>query len=987
MTAGPSGAERIKGKGFRLASNLVRWIIEPSANIEEKQRSPVKLLSAFLLLIAVNVLIGAIAVRNAGDSSWSIMMVTAAILAVGYGLSRTRYYGLAIVFAVSIPAVPIIAMFFFSANRANILNSLPVLVLPLLVCSLLLSLRRTIIIAISYCIFIMLLVPFIDAPAVNLSQSLIFSFMIFLFVVAVTAARQKYQSEINLQLTERKKAEKELIFKTTLLEAQAETILDGILAVDEKEKVVLYNTRFQEMWHIPEELLEAKDNGPLIQHALSMVKDGESGGIQRIQYLREHTEERSWYEVQLKDGRFFERYSSPLIGANGVHYGRIWFCRDITERKRMEAALLASEEKFRCTFESTTEGIMILDMNGKFVDMNEAAVRMHGYNRREELIGQPSYLLIAERDQPRIIKSREKILTEGSGEIDECKGLRKDGSEFDLEINRASLRDSSGNLAGIVSISRDITERKRMEAALLVSEQFSSSLLENAPNPVTVINPDTSIKYVSPSFEKLTGFTLAEIIGQKAPYSWWQEEQKEETTALLMQNMADRNGRGERIYRNKNGQRFWVDVNAVSIEHNGALSYFLANWVDTTERKKMEESLQGKNEELDAQNEELKSQSEELMEMYANLKTTEHNLGDRVKELSCLYSISELVARHDVSLESIYKEVADLLPGGWQYPDITGCRVNVNGSKSRTENFRLSPWRQAADVIVNGEKVGFIEICYLKERPEAGEGPFYKEERLLLEAVAERLGKLTEIRQAEEKVRELDRMKSEFLSNVSHELRNPLHSARGFIKIMLAGEVPDAGTQKEFLAIIDRETLRLNILIDDLLDMSRLEAGRFQIQYQRVSIRDLIREEMQSLSGIAQDKDVTVRKNISVTLPEIDADGARIKQVIGNLLGNAIKFSDGGIVTVKSAVRDSKVLIQVTDHGIGVPEDAIPHLFEKFFRAKDEMARGGTGLGLYISKQIVEAHGGHIWAKSKEGKGSRFGFTLPIDKSGGNSHE
>lgn len=246
---------------------------------------------------------------------------------------------------------------------------------------------------------------------------------------------------------------------------------------------------------------------------------------------------------------------------------------------------------------------------------------------------------------------------------------------------------------------------------------------------------------------------------------------------------------------------------------------------------------------------------------------------------------------------------------------------------------------------------------------------------------------ITERRRAEEKARELERMKSEFLSNVSHELRNPLHSVRGFIKLMLAEEVPDHDTQKEFLAIIDKETQRLAILIDDLLDMSRLEEGRFQIQKQRLSIRDLIHEQIGSFTSIARGKNMTIKKNIQAKIPEIEADGNRIKQVVGNLLGNAIKFSDGGSITVKAAVRNGEVLIQVTDQGIGIPEEAMPHLFERFFRANDNMARGGTGLGLNIAKQIVEAHGGHIWAESKEGEGSTFSFTLPFTKSGGDSHE
>ncbi len=176
-------------------------------------------------------------------------------------------------------------------------------------------------------------------------------------------------------------------------------------------------------------------------------------------------------------------------------------------------------------------------------------------------------------------------------------------------------------------------------------------------------------------------------------------------------------------------------------------------------------------------------------------------------------------------------------------------------------------------------------------------------------------------------------------------------------------------------------------MIDDFLDMSRLEAGRFQIQKQRLAIRDIIREQIKSSANTAADKGITIKEDSPGKMPEIEADGNRIKQVISNLLSNAIKFSDGGNITVKSTTRDGAVLVQVKDQGIGITEEAMPHLFERFFRAKDNMARGGTGLGLYISKQIVEAHGGHIWAESEDGKGSIFSFTLPFDKSGGEPHE
>jgi signal transduction histidine kinase len=193
------------------------------------------------------------------------------------------------------------------------------------------------------------------------------------------------------------------------------------------------------------------------------------------------------------------------------------------------------------------------------------------------------------------------------------------------------------------------------------------------------------------------------------------------------------------------------------------------------------------------------------------------------------------------------------------------------------------------------------------------------------------------------------------------------------------GQVPDPATQQEFLQIIDREALHLGNLINSLMDMSRLEAGRFLINRKLIPVRDSFVDPIKSFYSLARDKNITLSENIPEQLPEMEVDGERLRQVIINLLGNAVKFSDpGGSVSIKVEKQKDQLLFQVSDRGIGIPEEAKAHLFERFYR--------GTGLGLYISKQIIEAHGGRIWADSKLGKGSTFSFTLPLNGKGGNGN-
>jgi len=176
--------------------------------------------------------------------------------------------------------------------------------------------------------------------------------------------------------------------------------------------------------------------------------------------------------------------------------------------------------------------------------------------------------------------------------------------------------------------------------------------------------------------------------------------------------------------------------------------------------------------------------------------------------------------------------------------------------------------------------------------------------------------------------------------------------------------------------------------VDNLLDTSRLEAGQFSIQKRLTPIENIIHSAVETFYTLTDEKGIIITEDIPPALPQIEVDAERLKQVMMNLLSNAIKFTeDAGPVTVKVEARDSELLVQVADRGIGISEEAMPHLFERFRQAEATSRIGGAGLGLYISRQIIEAHGGRIWAKSKEGKGSTFSFTLPLGREGGNSDE
>ncbi len=289
--------------------------------------------------------------------------------------------------------------------------------------------------------------------------------------------------------------------------------------------------------------------------------------------------------------------------------------------------------------------------------------------------------------------------------------------------------------------------------------------------------------------------------------------------------------------------------------------------------------------------------------------------------------------------------------------------------------------------VMSGESVHNVETIFIAKdgkliQVEGNVNSVFKDGKVVATRAIFR--DITVRKEAEEKLRKIDQMKSEFLSNVSHELRTPLQSISGFTKLIMNGQVPDPATQQEFFQIIDRETMHLGNLINGLLDMSRLEAGRFQLFKKIFPIRETFTDSIKMFHSLASQKNITLSENIPLEIPEMEVDSERMREVVINLIGNAIKFSDpGGSVNIKVEKRENELLFQVSDHGTGISDETMKHLFERFYRAEGETVRGGTGLGLYISKQIVDAHGGHIWAESKLGEGSTFSFTLPLNGKGG----
>ena len=230
-------------------------------------------------------------------------------------------------------------------------------------------------------------------------------------------------------------------------------------------------------------------------------------------------------------------------------------------------------------------------------------------------------------------------------------------------------------------------------------------------------------------------------------------------------------------------------------------------------------------------------------------------------------------------------------------------------------------------------------------------------------------------------LRKLERVRRDFVANVSHEFKTPLTAIQGFAETLLAGAMDDPQHRVRFLQIILEHSRRLARLTDDLLELSKMDADRLALEVDRLSASQLVQSCVETTQRVANEKHLRFSINLPQCLPDVAADRRRIAEVLQNLLDNAIQYTpSGGEIVVSASAGGQEVTFTVSDTGIGIPQVDQPRIFERFYRVDVARSRevGGTGLGLSIAKHLVEAHGGRIWVESEVGRGSQFHFTVPV---------
>lgn len=625
--------------------------------------------------------------------------------------------------------------------------------------------------------------------------------------------------------------------------------------------------------------------------------------------------------------------------------------RDISARKKAEEqiSMLAHAVK------SISESVCITDMEGNITFVNKSLCNSYGYNE-DEIIGKNiSILRSAENNDEMLTKILPATLRGGwNGEI---VSKRKDGSEFLTSISTSVIRNDKGDPIALTTVALDITDRKNAENELRQSKQMLQLILDNIPQRIFWKDLNSTYLGCNKTFADDANLsTPEEIIGltdYDMPWKSTEADFYRSIDAKVMRN-------DQPVYHltepqtHLNGEISWLETNKIPLhDESGFVVGILGTYEDITERKKSEEAL--------------KESEERFRSLIDNLIEAALIIDWSGKIIFANNSAAKLVGLSS-PMQGIGKKVFEFL-----HPDYTQKVLQaIVNSNDFTEPF-IDEYKIKT---IKGED-RWVESLGTKII-------FDNQKSILvtLRDITERKYAEIELRNAKEKAEEMSRIKSNFLANMSHELRTPLVGILGFAELLR-----DKLKEKHTTEMADRILTSANRLMDTLnllLDLSRIEAKKVDIHLAPNRIPELVESQIQVFEAVAEKKNLFLQTEIQDHNLFAEVDEQIFRQIINNLVNNALKYTYSGGVTVSvaSVTEDSKPFVQVSvkDSGIGIPKESLGLIFQEFRQVSEGFNRHfeGTGLGLTITKNFVEMMNGQIRVKSTVGSGSTFTVLFPL---------
>jgi PAS domain S-box-containing protein len=696
---------------------------------------------------------------------------------------------------------------------------------------------------------------------------------------------------------------------------------------------------------------------------------------------------------QVKEGRLEKRYktkSGKIIEAmtfvkgiydeNDRYLGNTASILDITERKRAESALKESEAKYRRIFESVENGYIFADMDGTILSVNPATAKMLKYDTPGLLVGKNlARHVYADPRQRENLKTT--LMEKGRLKGHLLDFRRRDGEVISAECNVHLIYDEAHRPVAIEGTFRDVTERNRAEMALRESEGRFRSLIESSQDGILAYDKDIRYTIWNPAMERISGIKAEQVIGKNAFEAFPFLEEVGEAEAFRKAVQGEASKRSVMPFDvPETGQKGWFEsVHFPLIDADQNVVGGMAIILDITKRKKAENELQEHRENLEKlvqeRTRELAESKKKYEDLYENApdmfgsvdaKTGKIILCNQTLLQKTGYSRNELIGKHIFHI--YHPDCLDKVKTAFKQFQDTG---EVNNAELMIQRKDGSPFEVILNVTAIRDEYGrpmhsrsvWVDISARKDV-----------ERKVVEAKEA-------LEMANERLQELDRLKSMFIASMSHEFRTPLNSIIGFIGILLMGKVGKLEPkQKEFLMRANQSSKHLLALINDIIDISKIEAGKIDTFNSSFMLGEVIAEAVDDIEPMRNKKKLELQVNVPDDF-EIHSDRKRVYQCILNYLSNAIKYSEKGWVSISARQLNGDAEIVVEDTGIGIAEKDLPKLFQSFERLDSSLRirELGTGLGLYLTKKMAsEILGGSVKVESQLGVGSKFFLKIPM---------
>jgi PAS domain S-box-containing protein len=758
-------------------------------------------------------------------------------------------------------------------------------------------------------------------------------------------------------ITERKESEKALRTSEEKYRELTESFDSVIVTVDIDGFFHFANKAAANAFNITTELMAGKNMNELFapeecekqMNNIRKVISSQSGIINENQHNI------------LGENRWFRTSVQPLRDLSGAPQMVMINSIDITDRKRVE-------ERLKMVLETTSDGFWIIDSSQQFIEVNESYCKMSGYTRDELLTMHISDLEALEVSEG-TSQGIQKIIVEGRS-LFETRHRRKDGSIFDAEVSINVLKSEQTLM---ICFCRDITERKKAEEKIRESEKRFSTIFEDSPVSIAISRlKDSKIIHVNAAITSFLGYSYTEMMGRTTTELgiWAISSDRKYFVKSLSSNQGVEDM--ETTLRLKSGEKRQVMVWGELIELSGE-PCMMVEVIDITERKRAEKKLREREAELNNAQILAKMASWRIDLSNYQLSVSENykrliGLEDKTLDITYDYFISR-VHPDDVNIMNVenYQLTPDSPPFNADF------RILMpDGSVKWFQNLMIGEFDNNSLVALKGTN---IDITDKKNR----EQEILELNANLEQKVIERTAQLEAANKA----------KSEFLANMSHEIRTPMNAILGYTELL--GPLATGRLQQEYLKSIKSSGKGLLTLINDILDLSKIEAGKLEIFYDYVDTDSFFTDFKKIFALKVQEKKLDFDIEIASGTPKcLYIDETRVRQIIFNLLGNAIKFTSQGSVCLnvytdnpqKVNLKDKTELyidlyIEITDTGSGISKDQLEEIFKPFVQEADKRTAGGTGLGLPISSRLADLMNGKIEVESDLGKGSRFRVKLP----------